>query len=95
MVVNIRNDDTSKESEGVKKGAKELSREPKEEPEEAITFGESIFGVDSGVAHEDAPNSPVLLLTGEDTTGDSAFVTPTMSVVYVTEWGIAREYRLM
>lgn len=53
------------------------------------------FGADTGIAHEDAPNSPVLFHIGEGTTGDFASIPPKALTLYVLEWGITWESRLM
>lgn len=65
----------------------ELPHEPKEESKEPIAFNKTIFDIESGIAHEDAPNSPVPLLTGEGATRYSASVPPTTPTISVPEWG--------
>lgn len=93
-MVDIPDDDASKQSEGKKEGANELPREPKEEPVETATFGGSIFGVDSDIVCEGVPNSPVLLLTGECTAEGYVSGPPAASAIYVLGWGITRESRI-
>ena len=74
VVVNIPDDYTSKQSEGVKEWATKLLCEPKEEIEDPIAFSESIFGVDLSIAHKDSLVPPFLLLTREGAIRDSASI---------------------
>lgn len=92
IVMDITDDDTLKQSEGLKEGVIELPREPKEEPVDTAT--ENVFGVHQKAGREGTPSSPIFLLARGYLVEGSAPVPPAALAVYVPGWGITQESHL-
>lgn len=91
MVVDIPDDDTPKQSEGMKEGATKLPGEPKEDPMETSAISKDVFGVDSNPVRKGVLDPKILLLTGDRTVEGFASTSPAAPTVYVPGWGITRE----
>lgn len=81
IVVDIPDEDTLKQSEGMKEGATELPRDPKEESID--TAAESVFDVYQKVGHKGTPISPVRLLARGNPIEGSIPIPPTAPTLYI------------
>ena len=77
--------------EGMREGATELPREPKEDSVENSTLGEDVHGIDSSPICERVLDPKILFLVGDDTIGGSASTPMAAPTIYVPGWGITRE----